>query len=65
MNKYIDININENEYFIWCLLNQLKTNNKKINIIKTKLIKELEKSIFNKIIDNNISNIKLYIRLYY
>ena len=63
--KYIDYELNESDYFIWCLLNQLETNDKKINNLKQNLINLLKSKLFD--IDNkkSIKDIQLFIRLYY
>ena len=64
--KYQDFELNETDYFIWCLLNQLVSNDEKINKSKNQLIKLLESKMFNKNkIKKDIIDTKLLLRFYY
>ena len=64
-NKYIDYQLNESDYFIWCLLNQLDINDIKINKLKQNFINQLESKLFNINNKESIKNIELFVRLYY
>lgn len=64
IKKYIDYELNETDYFIWCILNQLNSEDKKINHYKGQFIKLLENKMFNNINSKRIKDIKLIIRIY-
>ena len=64
--KNYEFKLEETDYFIWCLLNQLITNDEKINKAKNELIKLLENKMFNKKeIKEDITNTELLLRFYY
>lgn len=64
--KVKELEIAENDYFIWCLLNQLVSNDEKINKEKDKFLKLLELKMFKDInVTDEIKDFKLALKIYY
>ena len=63
---YKEYDIDENDYIMWCLLNQFISNDEKINKIKNNLLKDLESKLYPKFDnDKDIIDTKLVIRFYF
>lgn len=66
MKNYQEFEVNENDYLMWCLLNQLLTNDDEINKMKNNLLELLESKLYpNFNNENDIIDSKLFIRFYF